>query len=228
MKCVVTNWEYVDFLCRRVAEQVMEDYFDPDVIVALAKGGWFAGRIMCDILGIDELVSVRVEHYSGLDEVEVNVRQLPSETDLKGKRILIVDDIANTGMSIRAARDRIEELGVEEVKTATLLLLNTSKYIPDYFGECLEEWVWVIFPWNFVEDMVSLIRKVMDSERRDIWTEWDIKRELQRRFGLDPIQLEISQPGRFSEVLRIMERRGIIDRYEDGEKVYWCFRKVYE
>jgi len=228
MRCVVTNWEYVELLCRRVSEQVMEDYFDPEVIVALAKGGWFAGRIICDILGIDELVSVRVEHYSGLDEVEVRVRQLPSEEDLKGRRVLIVDDIANTGMSIRAARDRIEEMGVEEVKTATLLLLSTSKYIPDYFGECLEEWVWVIFPWNFVEEMVSLIRKVMEGEKKDLWTEWDIKREIQRRFGLDPVQLEISQPGRFSEVLRIMERRGILARYKEGEREYWCFRKVYE
>ncbi len=219
MRCVVTDWDYMDSLCRKVAEQIMDDEFDPEIIVALAKGGWFAGRILCDILGLDELTSLKVEHYSGIREREIRVGHVPAE--VKGKRVLVVDDIANTGMSIRRAMEEIERLGAEEVKTATLLLLHTSKFIPDYFGECLEEWAWVIFPWNFVEDMVSLIVKVMKDSRKDLWTKWDIKWELFERFGLDPIYLEISQPGRFDEVLKIMERRGVIYRVEEDDREYW-------
>jgi len=221
MRCIVTNWDYMDGLCRKVAEQIMDDDFEPEVIVALAKGGWFAGRILCDLLGLDELTSLKVEHYIGIDEKDVKVRHVPPDEAIKGKSVLIVDDIANTGMSIRRAREEIENLKAREVKTATLLLLHTSKFIPDYFGECLEEWAWVIFPWNFVEDMISLITKVMKDSKKDLWTEWDIKWELFKRFNLDPIYLEISQPGRFSEVLRIMERRGITYRIEEDDKFYW-------
>ncbi len=227
MRCIVTDWDYMDKLCRRVAEQVMDDDFEPEVIVALAKGGWFAGRILCDILGLDELTSLKVEHYSGINEIgEVSVGHLPSEDAVRGRNVLVVDDIANTGMSIKRAREEIEGLGAGDVKTATLLLLNTSKFIPDYFGECLEEWAWVIFPWNFVEDMVSLITKVMKDGRRDLWTEWDIKWELFNQFGLDPIYLEISQPGRFDEVLRIMERRGMIYRVREDDRVYWSLAEM--
>ncbi len=221
MRCIVTNWDYMDCLCRKVAEQIMDDDFEPEVIVALAKGGWFAGRILCDLLGLDELTSLRVEHYIGIDEKDVKVRHVPPDEAIKGKSVLIVDDIANTGMSIRRAREEIENLKAREVKTATLLLLHTSKFIPDYFGECLEEWAWVIFPWNFVEDMISLITKVMKDSKKDLWTEWDIRWELFKRFNLDPIYLEISQPGRFHEVLRIMERRGIIYKVEEDDKFYW-------
>ncbi len=221
MRCIVTDWDYMDSLCRKVAEQIMDDYFEPDVIVALAKGGWFAGRILCDLLGLDELMSLKVEHYAGIDEREVKVKHVPPDEAIKDKNVLIVDDIANTGMSIRKAREKIESLGAKDVKTATLLLLHTSKFIPDYFGECLEEWAWVIFPWNFVEDMISLITKIMKDSKKDLWTEWDIKWELFKQFNLDPIYLEISQPGRFDEVLRIMERRGIIYKVEEDDRSYW-------
>ena len=222
MRCIVSDWDYMDSLCRKVGRQILDDDFEPEIIVALAKGGWFAGRVLCDLLGLDELTSLKVEHYLGIDErKEVSVRYVPSKEDVKGRNVLIVDDIANTGMSIRRAREEIERLGASEVRTATLLLLHTSKFIPDYFGECLEEWAWVIFPWNFVEDMISLIVKVMKDSKKDLWTEWDIKWELFDRFGLDPIYIEISQPGRFEEVLDIMERRGIVYRVEEDDRVYW-------
>ncbi len=222
MRCIVTDWDYMDSLCRRVAEQIMDDDFEPEVIVALAKGGWFAGRILCDLLGLDEITSLKVEHYAGINERrDISVRYVPSDEEIRGKNVLIVDDIANTGMSIKRAREEIEKLGANDVRTATLLLLHTSKFIPDYFGECLEEWAWVIFPWNFVEDISSLILTIMKDSRKDLWTEWDIKWELFKRFNLDPIYLEISQPGRFEEVLRIMERRGVIYRVEEDDKVYW-------
>ena len=49
-KCVVTNWDYIYNLCRNVADDVKEDGYEPDIIIALARGGWFAGRVLCDFL----------------------------------------------------------------------------------------------------------------------------------------------------------------------------------
>jgi len=64
MRFTVTNWEYMDGLCRKLADQIMEDDYSPDCIVALARGGWFAGNIICDMLVVKNLVSVRAKHYS--------------------------------------------------------------------------------------------------------------------------------------------------------------------
>ncbi|HIP62821.1 MAG TPA: phosphoribosyltransferase [Archaeoglobus profundus] len=220
MKCIVTNWDYMDNLCRRVAKQIMDDKFEPDLIIALAKGGWFAGKVLCDILGLEDLISLRIEHYKGIQEKDVIIKQTIPKESVNGKNVLIVDDIANTGMSIRKAKEYIESLNVNEARTATLLLLGSSKFIPDYFGECIEEQVWVIFPWNFVEDMISLIVKLMKEEKRDLWTKWDIKWSLYKKYNINPIHLDIAQPGRFEEVLSIMERRGIIVKIVEEDREY--------
>ena len=220
MKCIVTNWDYMDNLCRRVAKQIMDDKFEPDLIIALAKGGWFAGKVLCDILGLEDLISLRIEHYKGIQEKDVIIKQTIPKESVNGKNVLIVDDIANTGMSIRKAKEYIESLNVSEARTATLLLLGSSKFIPDYFGEYIEEQVWIIFPWNFVEEMISLIVKLMKEEKKDLWTRWDIKWTLYKKFNINPIHLDIAQPGKFEEVLSIMERRGIIVKIVEEDKEY--------
>jgi len=214
MKCVVTNWEYLSNLCRVVAEQVVEDGFEPDVIVALARGGWFVGSVLCDILGLEELVSLRVEHYKGVERKEVKIRNAP---EVKGD-VLIVDDIVNTGMSMKKAKEFVEKTA-KEVRTACLLLLANSKFLPNYFGEYLEDFVWVIFPWNFVEDVSSLIMAVM--REKELWSEWEIKSALHKNFDINPIQLEIAQPNRFRDVLMLMEKKGLIERVVLDEEVYW-------
>ncbi len=215
MRCVVTNWDYMDELCRRLAKQVLEDGFEPNVIVALARGGWFVGSVLCDLLCLNDLVSLRVRHYRGIQKHEVIVQ--PSDIDLSGD-VLIVDDLINTGLSMKKVKELVERKA-DRVKTACLLLLSNSTFLPDYFGEYLEDFVWVVFPWNFVEDISSLILSVMDEQ--EFWSEWELKTALNRRFGINPLHLEMFQPNRFREVLMIMERRGLIERVELGDRVCW-------
>ncbi|AEA47105.1 phosphoribosyltransferase [Archaeoglobus veneficus] len=223
MKCIVTNWDYMDSLCRRVAEEIREDGFSPDVIVALAKGGWFAGNILCDLLGIPELVSVRVEHYAGIEEKKLSVNAA-ALSELEGRRVLIVDDVANTGQSISVAKDYAEKNGAAEIKTAVLQLIYTSSFTPDYFGEYVVEDAWIVFPWNFYEDMIDIIGKLM-SERDTDWSEWDIKWGLYMKHGIEPTSLEIAQPGKLRDVLSEMVRRGIAMQVEKGGKLFWRLKK---
>ncbi len=226
-KCVVTNWEYMDGLCRRVAEQVKEDGFEPEIIVALARGGWFAGRVLCDLLGLDDLTSLKIEHYVGTAKQsgEVKIKYPLPEDSVRGKRVLVVDDIADTGKSLMRAKEHVDENGAEEVKTATLQLLYTSRFTPDYFGEYMEEWAWVVFPWNFIEDMVELISRLLAKDKEKLWGEWDIKWGLYEYHQIDPIYLEIAQPRRFFEILGEMERRKIVERVVKDEKVFWRLRE---
>ncbi|MFW5900451.1 MAG: phosphoribosyltransferase, partial [Halodesulfurarchaeum sp.] len=125
--CTITNWEYIYDLNRMVADQVKADEFEPDVIVALARGGWFSGRVLCDFLGLDDLTSLKMEHYVGTaakgDEPEI--RYPMPEGSVAGKDVLIVDDIADTGGSIQHAYDYVTDRESGEVRTATLQLLQT-------------------------------------------------------------------------------------------------------
>ncbi|AQL41322.1 phosphoribosyltransferase [Halorientalis sp. IM1011] len=214
--CTITNWEYIYGLCRDVSEQVKAAEFEPDIVVALARGGWFAGRCLCDFLGLDDLTSLKMEHYVGTAEKddEPTVRYPMPEGSVEGKDVLIVDDIADTGGSISRAHEYVTDRDCDEVRTATLQLLGTSSFEPDFVGERLAEWTWVVYPWNFVEDMIDLVSDVMGEG--EVMTETDIRRALREVHGIERIEMEIAQPDRFDEVMAEMVRRDVAEATGEG------------
>jgi hypoxanthine phosphoribosyltransferase len=219
--CTVTNWEYIYDLCREVADQVREANFEPDVVVALARGGWFAGRCICDFLGLDDLASLKMEHYVGTAEKsgEATVRYPMPEGSVEGKDVLIIDDIADTGGSIKRAHEYVTDRNAGEVRTATLQLLQTSEFEPEFVGEGLDEWTWIVYPWNFIEDMVDLISGVMEQDGDSPYTAEEIRMLLSEYHGVDRIEMEIAQPGRLDEVLDEMVHRDVARQTGDGYRL---------
>ncbi len=201
---VAVSWDYVDRLCRKVSFQIIEDGFKPECIVALAKGGWFVARIISDYLGVDKLVSLDVR----------------SDTRIDATSALIADDLINTGRTMRRA---LKFVNADEVKTSALLMLQDSDFIPDYLGEYLWDYSWVIFPWNFVEDVSELVLQIL-KQRGEV-SQWALKGLLFSEFGLDPLNLDISHPGRFEEVLQVLEARKKIEKFESDGRVYWRLRE---
>ena len=217
-KCVVTNWDYIYQLCRNISKDVRSSGYKPDVIVALARGGWFAGRVLCDFLNLNDLISLKIEHYTGTANAGSGprIRYAVDESMIKGKNVLIVDDISDTGKSMIFAMDCISKYGPKEVRTATLQHLLCSQNKADYVGEVLDEWAWVVFPWNFLEDMCDVTYQVMTKDSLKVWTIADIKLGLKKYHQLEPTYFEISQPGRLLEVLGEMEYRGKIRSLGEG------------
>ncbi|MFB6154165.1 MAG: phosphoribosyltransferase [Halodesulfurarchaeum sp.] len=218
-RCTITNWEYIYGLAREVADQVKADDFEPDVIVALARGGWFAGRVLCDFLGLDDLTSLKMEHYVGTAEKsgEPTIRYPMPEGSVEGKDVLVVDDIADTGGSIHHAYEYVTDRNPNDVRTSTIQLLQTSQFEPDFIGERLEQWAWIVYPWNFIEDMVDLISGVMEKEDDPPYTREDIRALLRSYHEIERIEMEIAQPDRLDEVLNEMERRNVIEQVGPGE-----------
>ncbi|KAB1192253.1 phosphoribosyltransferase [Haloferax sp. MBLA0076] len=217
-KCTITNWEYIYGLCRDVSDEVKSSEFEPEVIVALARGGWFAGRCICDFVGLDDLTSLKMEHYVGTAQKsnEPEVRYPMPEGSVEGKDVLIIDDIADTGGSIKRAYEYVTDRNAGEVRTATLQLLQTSEFEPDYVGERLEEWAWVVYPWNFIEDMIDLTSGVMSKADEETFELDDIRHYLSEYHDVDRIEMEIAQPDRMEEVITEMERRGVVESTGDG------------
>lgn len=212
--CTITNWEYIYGLCRAVSTEVKRSSFEPDVIVALARGGWFAGRCICDFLGLDDLTSLKMEHYVGTAQKtgEPQIRYPMPEGSVQDKNVLIIDDIADTGGSIERAHEYVTERGASEVHTATLQLLQTSEFEPDFVGERLEEWAWVVYPWNFIEDMIDLISGVMEKADAEAFSPDEVRHYLSTYHDVERMEMEIAQPNRLNEVLVEMERREVIER----------------
>ncbi|KAA9396900.1 phosphoribosyltransferase [Haloarcula sp. CBA1130] len=216
--CTITDWEYIYGLCRDVADDVKAADFEPDVVVALARGGWFGGRCLCDFLGLDDLASLKVEHYVGTAAKgeEAQIKYPLADGAVEGKDVLVVDDIADTGQSIQTAAECVRDRNPSSVRTATLQLLQTSDHQPEFVGERLDEWTWVVYPWNFVEDMVELVAGVMEKSDQVTHTEDDIRQLLRAYHGVSRTNLEIAQPNRLGEVTTEMERRGVVESVGDG------------
>jgi hypothetical protein len=216
-KCTITNWEYIYGLCRDVSDQVKQSSFEPDVVVALARGGWFAGRCICDFLGLDDLTSLKMEHYVGTAQKtgEPEVRYPMPEGSVEGKDVLIIDDIADTGGSIERAYEYVHERNPGEVRTGTLQLLQTSEFDPDFVGERLEEWAWIVYPWNFIEDMIDLISGVMAKADAETFDQEDVRHLLNEYHDVERIEMEIAQPNRLDEIIEEMVRREVLVPVEE-------------
>lgn len=147
-----------------MALSVKRSGYRPDVIVAISRGGLVPARILSDILAISDLVSIKVDHWfvtgEHYDKAEI---RYPLKGDFSGKNMLVVDDITDTGSSLRETVKYLDSLQPEKIKTATMQRLSQSKFIPDYTGEFVKEWVWFIYPWNFYEDMCNLTLRLFKN-----------------------------------------------------------------
>lgn len=196
-ECEVMDWELFYDLAKQVAEKIKESGYSPDFVVGLARGGWVFARVLCDLLGIKDLLSLKVEHWGVTATPDGKARlKYPFRIDLSGRRVLVVDDITDTGESMRLATDYVETMNPGEVRTATLRHINGSKFVPDYHGDEIT-WRWVIFPWNFTEDLCNIVPKVAE-ECSDLG-------ELRRRLRED-YKIDIDEPG-LSEILLELDRR---------------------
>jgi uncharacterized protein len=158
-RCRRATWEEVDRWADRVAELVRAKDALPQTIVGLTRGGWVPSRLLCDRLGVKHLVSLRAQHW-GVTATPSGKAELTEglSSPVTGKRVLIVDDITDTGESLALATEHVLAEKPERVETATFLHITHSKFQPTYYAEEIprDAWVWIVFPWNFWEDLAAL------------------------------------------------------------------------
>lgn len=176
--CYILDWQDISNYAYQTAEKIKKSGWKPDSIVGIARGGWVHARISCDLLGIKDLHSVKVDHW-GVTATKDGKAKLtcPLTGDVKGKKVLVVDDITDTGESLTMAVEHVIECGASDVKSATLMNIAGSKFTPDYYGVEVA-WAWEIWPWNFYEDLNSLITKIFEGEKMKEFSTMELKKHL--------------------------------------------------
>lgn len=180
--CQLISWDEAYRLSRNLAKMIKSSGFRPDLVVAIGRGGYVPARIVCDILLHSLLTSIKIEHWdiAACKRPEALVR-FPLAVDASGQKILIVDDVTDTGDTLRAAMDYVRSLGADEIKTAVMQHKTTSTIQPDFFADLVAKWRWIIYPWAAYEDLLGFTLKVLSSEPTSIE---QIGSELMDRFSL--------------------------------------------
>jgi len=159
----VPTWSQIYAMLLSQAEKIRGSCFKPDVIVSLTRGGWIPARVLSDLLEIPDLAVVRVEFYLSVAET----RNEPVLTQgvfavVEDKKVLLVDDVADTGKSLQLAREHIRQKGATEVRIATVYRKPFSAITPDYYEK--ETRRWVVFPWDAKETLRKIVEKYRDKK----------------------------------------------------------------
>lgn len=138
------SWEVFGELCRALAVNVARSY-EPELIVGIAKAGVIPGAVIASILRLD-FFSLKISRRSGFEEVRDRPQLLSSAPrEVRGKRVLIVDEICTTGETLRMALAAVRAENPAEVRTATSFV-KSGQFKPDFFA--VETDATVIFPWD--------------------------------------------------------------------------------
>jgi len=167
LRYIHATWEDVERLCEEVADQIRRSGFRPQVIVAVSRGGLPPARIISDILGVEDVASITVRYYKSVGETREEPEIIcPLNADVVGKKVLIVDDVADTGHSLRVAREHTLAKGASEVRIATLHYKPWSILRPDYYAE--ETDAWIIYAWEKWETVRDIASKLREEGKDDV------------------------------------------------------------
>ena len=143
------TWEDIEKSCLSIYSQMCCDKYEPQSIVALLRGGVIPGRIFSDYFNILlDFFALDVKLYDGIGVKRETPTIKPFAGDVQGKKILIIDDIWDSGVTMNAV---LNYLGDEDITTATLFWKETAQSEPTYYSERAEENTWVVFPWETYE-----------------------------------------------------------------------------
>ncbi len=149
----ISTGEVVD-ACDRLCRTIRGAGFVPDTVVAVARGGFMPARFVCDFLGISRLLSVKVQHYGAGAQMQQRAEVTsPLGSEIRGERVLVVDDVNDSGETLQAARPYLEGLEPAEIRTAVLHEKTNTACRADFAVHSIDEWRWILYPWAVVEDV---------------------------------------------------------------------------
>ncbi len=171
---LVLTWEDVFSRIRTLSKKIYSSGYIPDAILGIFRNGWIISRLLGDLLGVDEIGGIGIKFYRGVGETRERPLVTSGATiNIRDLRILLVDDVSDSGRTLQVAIDLARLYGAREVRTATLYIKKKTMLVPDYFVEEVDRWI--VFPWEYGEVIrelalkrygdlsISSIKKVSDT-----------------------------------------------------------------
>ncbi|WP_433338898.1 phosphoribosyltransferase [Spirillospora sp. CA-294931] len=133
---------------RALARQVLDDGYHPDLILSIARGGLFVAGALGYAMDVKNLHVMNVEFYTGINQrldLPVMLPPVPNAVDLSGAKVLVADDVADTGATLKLVHDFCAT-HVSDVRTAVIYQKPHSSITCDYVWRQTN--LWINFPWS--------------------------------------------------------------------------------
>lgn len=142
----ILDWKDVEEGIHDLAKKLKEYSFD--VMIAISKGGLIPGRLLYDVLQSKaKFAVISIKFYEDVERtLPYPILEAPIAVDIVNKNVFVVDDVADSGRSLRLALHTLKEMGAREISSAVLFLKPTSVVTPTYVWK--ETSNWVVFPWE--------------------------------------------------------------------------------
>jgi hypoxanthine phosphoribosyltransferase len=151
----VLDWPTFGVAARELAQTVADDGYRPDLILAIARGGLFVAGALGYALSVKNLHVMNVEFYNGVGssfDMPVMLPPVPSTVDFSAKKVLIADDVADSGKTIDLVHDFIRDQ-VADVRSAVVYEKSRSLVKCEYVWRRTDRWI--NFPWSTEPPIVA-------------------------------------------------------------------------
>ncbi|NYH52688.1 MULTISPECIES: phosphoribosyltransferase [Nocardiopsis] len=157
------SYELFGTAIRDLARTIADDGFEPDMILSIARGGLFVAGGLGYALDVKNLHVMNVEFYTGVGttlDMPVMLPPVPNLVDLSSKKVLVADDVADTGKTLKLVHDFCAE-HVAEVRSAVIYEKPRSLVRCEYVWKHTDRWI--NFPWSVEPPVVSRPDQVRDA-----------------------------------------------------------------
>jgi uncharacterized protein len=151
----VMTWADLGEGTRALAHAVAEDGYRPDIVLGIARGGLLIGGALGYALGVKNTFTMNVEFYTGVDErldMPMILPPVPDLVDFADFKVLIADDVADTGATLELVKEFCEGK-VAEVRSAVLYEKSRSIVKCEYVWRRTDRWI--TFPWSADEPVTA-------------------------------------------------------------------------
>jgi hypoxanthine phosphoribosyltransferase len=175
----------------------------------------------CDLMGFREAHSLaktlvkKIKDSGYLPDIIIAIGRggyVPASVDIHGKKILVVDDVTDTGKTLSLAVEYLKCLKPAEIKTAVLQHKICSDFVPDYYAKKIVKWRWIVYPWAAYEDLAGFTEKIIGKRTL---TPQQICNEFDACYSITIKQSDLI------EILEDLNERGSIECIDDKENILW-------
>ncbi|MFE2844451.1 phosphoribosyltransferase [Streptomyces scopuliridis] len=148
---------------RELAQTIADDGYEPDVVLSIARGGVFVAGGLAYALDCKNIHLVNVEFYTGVGTtlaMPVMLAPVPNVVDFSNKKVLIADDVADTGKTLKLVHDFCID-HVAEVCSAVIYEKSQSLVKCEYVWKRTDDWI--NFPWSVEAPVVRRSGQVLDA-----------------------------------------------------------------